>query len=60
MQRKPNLPKQQLWLLRLGDQEQVEVGQQRSEVVQALADLLLEVARAATVDDASAEGEDEQ
>jgi hypothetical protein len=62
MRRKPSLPppKEQLWLLRLGNQEPIEVGQQRREVVQALADLLLDVAKAETVDDASAEGDDER
>ena len=61
MRRKPSHLRQgQLRLLPREDQVQVLLEDRRREVVQALADLLLDAVNATMVDNAHAEGDDER
>ena len=61
MRRKPShLSQGQLRLLPQGDPTQVLLEERRREVVQALADLLLDAVNAAMVDNVHGEGDDER
>jgi hypothetical protein len=60
MPRNPRHLKGQLPLLPLGNQEQVVLGQRRREIVQALADLLLEAVGAGMLDNGNKEVNDER